>query len=49
LTAKTTRIQNGCPLEAGVKKTITWAKAVGPKRPKYLKKVELETGDVPKT
>lgn len=36
-------------LESGIEKTISWAKSVGPQKPRYLKRLELETGNVPET
>lgn len=36
-------------LTVGIEKTIAWARSVGPAKPKYLKKLELETGGVPET
>lgn len=36
-------------LGAGIEKTIVWAKSIGPQKPKYLKKLELETANVPET
>lgn len=37
------------PLEAGVEKTIAWAKKTGPVKPVYLPKLEIETENTPQT
>ncbi|MFA5032834.1 MAG: NAD-dependent epimerase/dehydratase family protein [bacterium] len=37
------------PLVEGVKRMIVWAKELGPQNPSYLKTLELETEQVPKT
>jgi len=36
-------------LEQGVLKMIDWAKSIGYQKPKYLKKLELENSQTPKT
>lgn len=41
--------QTQTPLDVGIAKTVSWAKSVGPAKPKYLKKLELQTADTPQT
>lgn len=36
-------------LEEGIKKMITWAKEIGPQKPCYLKKIEIESINTPQT
>ena len=36
-------------LKEGIKRTVEWAKKIGPQKPQYLESLELETAKTPKT